>query len=218
MLHFENVSFSYGRDNSTKDNITVENINFHIKPGDFVAMIGENGAGKSTIARLSNGLLKPSAGKVRACGKDTSEVKISALARDVAFLFQNPDCQICQPTSRAEIAFALDAITGNSDETKRRVDHALSLFSLDGEASPFTLSRGERQKIAVASLVARGPKLLILDEPTTGLDEAESEVVMEAIKGLNDKGTSILMITHDLDLAHKYAHNTITVHSGRIQQ
>jgi energy-coupling factor transport system ATP-binding protein len=210
MITFEQVCFGY---NGTQ---TVHDVSFHIASGAWTAMLGENGAGKSTIARLCNGLLQPHKGRVRTCGKDTRSVRVSALAGNIAFLFQNPDRQICQPSARAEIMFALDTVVASPEEREERVNDALAAFSLDGESVPFHLSRGERQKIAVASVLARRPAVLILDEPTTGLDDRESRAVMEAVRGLHKKGTTVLMITHDMEIARHYASDSITVKAGRI--
>jgi energy-coupling factor transport system ATP-binding protein len=211
MLEFNHVYFSYGETEILND------LSFSLEEGTLTALLGENGAGKSTAARLCNGLRKPARGTVTVCGRDTSRFRASEIARDVGFLFQNPDRQICQTSVRAEIAFALDLVEGDEGERAKRVDEMLALFGLDGDAAPFDLSRGERQKVALASVLARKPRFLVLDEPTTGLDDRECAEVMGAVKRLQrDEGTTVLMITHDLDIAGEYADSIMTLARGRL--
>ncbi len=127
MLTFEHVSFSYSREADT-----VRDLSFSVGDGEFVALIGSNGAGKSTVSRLANGLLHPQSGRVLVDGEDTSMVKTSAIARKVGFLFQNPDRQICQNTVREEIAFGPKVQGVSEEETARRTEEMLSTFHLDG--------------------------------------------------------------------------------------
>jgi energy-coupling factor transport system ATP-binding protein len=210
MLNFENVSFSY------QGSETVRDVSFHIDAGSWTALVGENGAGKSTVARLCNGLLRPAQGRVTACGRDTAAAKTSSLARDIGFLFQNPDRQICHTTVRDEIGFALDNAVPDAEERTRRIEALLQAFALKADSVPFKLSRGERQKVAVASVLARQPKLLILDEPTTGLDGKDIQMVMNAVAELNKAGTAILMVTHDMELVENYAGQTLRMAEGRM--
>jgi energy-coupling factor transport system ATP-binding protein len=184
--------------------------------GEFAVLLGENGAGKSTLCRLCNGLLKPGSGKVITNGIDTRTAKASLLARSAGFLFQNPDRQICRNTEREEILFGLEyAVSGEADR-ERRCDEMLTLFSLDGTADPFGMSRGERQKTALASVLARRPPLLILDEPTTGLDYRECMTIMEAISALHRGGTSVFMITHDMEVAADFAGRALVLNRGQL--
>ncbi|MDR2103289.1 MAG: ATP-binding cassette domain-containing protein [Treponema sp.] len=211
MLSFQGVSFGYGAGTVLSD------LSFQIGRGEFVALLGENGAGKSTLARLSNGLLKPSSGVVRAGGRDTRTCKVSLLARGVGYLFQNPDRQLCQNTAREEILFGLEyVIPGDEEERRRRTGEMLDLFSLDGDRAPFDLSRGERQQLALASVLARRPPLLILDEPTTGLDYRECMTIMGIISRLHREGTTILMISHDMEVAADFAGRALVLSRGRL--
>ncbi|MDR3167151.1 MAG: ATP-binding cassette domain-containing protein [Treponema sp.] len=211
MLSFQGVSFGYGTET------IVSGLSFQIGQGEFVALLGENGAGKSTLARLGNGLLKPASGVVRVGGRDTRVFKVSLLARSVGYLFQNPDRQLCQNTVREEILFGLEyVITGAEEERQRRTREMLDLFSLDGNRAPFDLSRGERQQLALASVLARKPPLLILDEPTTGLDYRECMTIMGIISRLHREGTTVLMISHDMEVVADFAERALVLSRGRL--
>jgi energy-coupling factor transport system ATP-binding protein len=222
MLRFENVSFSYAA-NGAGDLGAVNGVSFEIKAGEFAALAGENGAGKSTLCRLCNGLLKPASGRVAAAGMDTRTTKSSVLARRVGYLFQNPDRQICQNTVRDEIRFGLEYVLAGElspgeieAEKNRRCDEMLSLFGLDGNRDPFGLSRGERQQCALASVLARKPALLLLDEPTTGLDYRECMTIMEIISNLNAGGTTIVMVSHDMEVVADFAKRCLVLSRGRL--
>lgn len=212
MIRFEDVSFGY----SDKRPI-LKDLNFHIEKGDFVALIGANGAGKSTISRLTNGLLHPTKGHVYLNGKDTLKTPSSTLARDCGFLFQNPDRQICENTVRDEIAFSMKAQGWPEDRIKERTEQVLETFKLDPEWFPFSRSRGERQRIALAGVIACEPELLILDEPTTGLDYLECIRIMDYVTRLNEeKGVTVLMVSHDMELVQSYAKSVIVLNHGEI--
>lgn len=146
MIRFENVSLSYGGAAAVRD------LNFTVGRGEFVALVGANGAGKTTVSKLMNGLLKPTAGRVLVDGVPTTSLRTSALAKKIGFLFQNPDRQLCKPTIREEIRFGL-ALTGAKDAVQR-TEAVLEAFGLDGDRDPFSASRGERQRIALASLLS----------------------------------------------------------------
>jgi energy-coupling factor transport system ATP-binding protein len=191
-------------------------VSFTIDAGEFVALIGENGAGKSTLCRMCNGLLKPSSGRVIVRGRDTSETLTSELARGVGFLFQNPDRQMCKNTVRDEIGLGLEFTVADPAEREARLASALAMFSLDGGREPFGLSRGERQKVALASVIAADPDALILDEPTTGLDYRECVEVLGIISRLNEKGTTVLMVSHDMEVVADYARRALALSGGRL--
>ena len=167
VLEFSNVAFSYN------ETANVHDLNVKVHKGDFISIIGSNGAGKSTFSKLTNGLLKPSVGDVLVLGENTKKQKVSALAKHIGFLFQNPDRQICCATVREEIAFSLRNNGIAEDEIKARVEKTLDEFGFDGDTEPFNMSRGQRQRLCLACLIALNPEILILDEPTTGLDYRE---------------------------------------------
>lgn len=212
MLRFEKVSFRYPQSDSS-----VEQLSFHIHKGELVALIGSNGAGKSTISRLSNGLLKPDSGTVYLDGTPTTAIRTSQIARKVGFLFQNPDRQICQNTVREELAFGLRLMGLTEQEIKERTEDALEQFSLGGDWFPFSRSRGERQRIALASVLVCRPQLVILDEPTTGLDYKECTAIMDYLTQLNqEEGLTVLMVSHDMELVSQYAQRVLVLTGGHL--
>lgn len=212
MIRFENVTFGY-----SEKRLILDDLSFQIPKGDFVALIGANGAGKSTISRLVNGLLHPTKGHVFLNGKDTLKTPSSTLARDCGFLFQNPDRQICENTVKDEIAFSMKVQGWPLDKVEERTKEVLETFDLDPEWFPFSRSRGERQRIALASVLACEPQLLILDEPTTGLDYLECIRIMDYVTMLNqEKGVTVLMVSHDMELVQSYARNVLVLNHGQI--
>ena len=211
MITFENVCFNYGTEGAN-----VENLSFHIGEGEFVAVVGENGAGKTTTVKLMNGLLMPKTGKVVISGLDTAKSKVSERAKNIGYLFQNPDRQICQNTVYDEIAFGLKTVKfGSKEKIAERVKEVLELFGFNGDEEPFMLSRGQRQRVALASVIAAEPKVLILDEPTTGLDYKECCHIMELIKKMNAEfNTTVVMVCHDMEVVSDYAKRILVMAKG----
>ena len=210
VLEFSNVAFSYN------ETANVHDLNVKVHKGDFISIIGSNGAGKSTFSKLTNGLLKPSVGDVLVLGENTKKQKVSALAKHIGFLFQNPDRQICCATVREEIAFSLRNNGIAEDEIKARVEKTLSEFGFDGDTEPFNMSRGQRQRLCLACLIALNPEILILDEPTTGLDYRECMEVMSRIRELNENGTTVIMVCHDMEVVLDFAKTIIVMNRGEI--
>ena len=210
VLEFSNVGFSYN------ETANVHDLNVKVHKGDFISIIGSNGAGKSTFSKLTNGLLKPSVGDVLVLGENTKKQKVSALAKHIGFLFQNPDRQICCATVREEIAFSLRNNGIPEDEIKTRVAKTLEEFNFDGETEPFNMSRGQRQRLCLACLIALNPEILILDEPTTGLDYRECMEVMNRIRELNENGTTVIMVCHDMEVVLDFAKTVIVMNRGEI--
>lgn len=199
--------------------IALKGINLRIYPGEITAIIGQNGSGKTTLVKHFNGLLKPTKGRVLIEGEDTINLKVSEVARKVGFVFQNPDHQIFASTVEEEIAFGLHNIGLPPGQIKKRVDEALKFFNMEKARKKFprNLSLGEKQKLAVASVIAMKPKAIILDEPTTGHDYRESIEIMEASKKLNEKeGTTIVFISHNMDIVARYAKRTVVLRHGQI--
>ena len=194
-------------------------VSLHIHAGDFVALVGKNGAGKTTLVKHFNGLLKPSAGSVMVDGHDTRSSSVASLSRVVGYVFQNPDHQIFCPSVREEIEFGLKQIgTLTPKEIDDRVASSLAFVGLEGSADrhPFTLGKGERQKLAVASVLAKEPKVLVIDEPTTGLDWDGAEKMMQLVQRLHRDGHTILIITHDMQIAADYAERIVVLQHGRV--
>ena len=210
VLEFAGVGFSYN------ETANVHDLNVKVHKGDFISIIGSNGAGKSTFSKLTNGLLKPSIGDVLVLGENTKKQKVSALAKHIGFLFQNPDRQICCATVREEIAFSLRNNGIAEDEIKSRVEKTLTEFNFDGDTEPFNMSRGQRQRLCLACLIALNPEILILDEPTPGLDYRECMEVMSRIRELNENGTTVIMVCHDMEVVLDFAKTIIVMNRGEI--
>lgn len=215
MIECDSVRFGYGK---TKDAELIHGISLSIEDGEFVALTGENGAGKSTFSKLLAGILKPSDGKICVNGIDTKKAKNSVLAKTTGFLFQNPDRQLCTYTVRDEIAFGQKALkTGTEEEISKRTEKIIERFGFNPDDAPFSLSRGQRQRLALASIIAVEPKVMILDEPTTGLDYKECMEIMSAVKELNKNGTTVIMVCHDMELVLDFARRMIVLADGKIE-
>ncbi|WP_281624977.1 energy-coupling factor ABC transporter ATP-binding protein [Senegalimassilia anaerobia] len=211
MIEFKNVSASYDGELPI-----LRDVSFRIPDGDFVAFVGTNGAGKSTTMRLINGLLKPSSGQVLIDGAPTTQLRTSQLAAKVGFLFQNPDRQICCSTVREELLFGFRAQGRADAEAQAKVDAMIERFGFDGDAEPFLLNRGTRQLLALASIIVMEPPVVVLDEPTTGLDFRECAKVMDVIAELNARGTTVIMVCHDMEVVADYAKRMIAMTAGQV--
>lgn len=211
MIEFENVSASYDGELPI-----LRDVSFRISDGDFVAFVGTNGAGKSTTMRLINGLLKPSSGQVLIDGVPTTQLRTSQLAAKVGFLFQNPDRQICCSTVREELLFGFRAQGRADAEAEAKVDAMIERFGFDGDAEPFLLNRGTRQLLTLASIIVMEPPVVVLDEPTTGLDFRECVKVMDVIAELNARGTTVIMVCHDMEVVADYAKRVIAMTAGQV--
>lgn len=196
----------------------LKGIDFTLHKGEFVALLGQNGSGKSTFVKHLNALLFPTAGDVLLNGRSTEELGLYQVGKHVGFVFQNPDHQIFSETVFDEVAFTLKMRQEPKELIFERVQHALEAVGLKGyeERDPFSLTKGERQRIAVASILATSPDVLILDEPTTGLDYAEQRSMMEMIKKLNEQGHTIVMVTHSMWVVAEYAHRAVVIHEGNL--
>ena len=193
-------------------------ISLGIREGEFVALIGQNGSGKTTLAKQFNGLLKPSAGRVFLKGRPTADYQPHQISRLAGYVFQNPDHQIFCNTVYEEVAFGLKTRGERVPSVQSRVAEALETVGLTGyeKRVPFALSKGERQRVAVASVLAVHPEVLILDEPTTGLDERQQRALMEMLRNLNERGHTILIITHSMEIAAEYAKRAIVMKDGGV--
>lgn len=184
--------------------------------GEFVAVVGENGSGKTTLVKHFNRLLSPTSGEVIVNGKNTKDCSIALLARDVGLVFQNPDHMFFADTVREEIAYGVKNLgIENSDAV---IEAALREAGLSESADlyPRWLSRGERQRLGIACVVAMQPSVIVLDEPTTGLDGYEALLVISILKKLQEDGHTIIIITHNPDIAVNCADRIITMENGKI--
>lgn len=211
MIEFRDVHASY--DGSAP---ILKGVSFTIRDGEFVAFVGTNGAGKSTTMRLMNGLLKPDAGQVLIDDVPTSDLRTSELARRVGFLFQNPGSQICCNTVREELLFGFKALGLDGPDADSRVDAIVEEFAFDPDDDPFLLNRGARQLLALASIVVLAPPVVVLDEPTTGLDYCECVKVMDIIRRIHERGTTVVMVCHDMEVVADYAARCIVMSGGEV--
>jgi len=212
ILEVNSASFSY------PDGPRVLNdISMTIGRGEFVAIVGQNGSGKTTLAKMAVGLLAPDAGTILLEGRDRTTLRPAQTAREVGYVFQNPDHQIFADTVEAEVKFGPRNFGLDEAEVESRCSEVLGAVGLDHERAtdPFLLGKGQRQRLAVASVLALRPRLLILDEPTTGLDYREQRKMMALVGDLNRVGVAIVMITHTPWLVAEYARRVILMRAGR---
>ena len=205
------AAYSYGTGQAS-----IEGIDLTVRAGEILAVVGQNGAGKTTFTKLLNGLIKPSAGVVRITGLDTRTTPVSALASHAATLFQNPDRQLCRNTVVEEISFGLELQGAPADAARERARRVAATFGLPENASPFNLSRGQRQMVALASVVALEPELIILDEPTSGLDYRECMTVMETVRQRALDGAAVVMVCHDMEVVSDFADTLAVMTEGRL--
>ena len=213
-VRMEDVCFQY------TDQPILQHLSCSIFPGEFLAVLGANGSGKSTFARLLNGLLAPAEGRILIDGLDTHATSMNELVKRVGLVFQNPDHQIFADTVWEEVAFGAKNLGCSQKEVAARVCESLEAVGLSVEKNaaldPFSLRKGERQRVAVASILATRPAMLIFDEPTTGLDAKETDRMMAMIRDLNRKGHTIVMITHVMRLVAEHAQRCILMKDGQI--
>jgi len=196
----------------------LKGVSLNIRNGEFVAIMGQNGAGKTTLVKQFNGLLKPTKGEVLADGVSTRNVSVAQLARKVGFVFQNPDHQLFSETVEEEISFALRNFGFRETTLKRRVTWALNLLGLTEyrKTSPFMLSGGERKRVALASVLAWNPKVVILDEPTIGQDHRQKEILRQFIVQLNAQGKTVVIVTHDVEFVAECSPRVVLMAQGQI--
>ncbi len=192
-------------------------VNFHLRRGAFCALVGGNGAGKTTLARQLIGLLRPTRGRIRVLGRDVQRLSISELGKQVGYVFQNPEHQFVSERVADELAFSLRGRWGMA-ETRRRAEQLLHVFGLEdyADANPFALSQGQKRRLSVATMVALEQPILILDEPTFGQDQRTAAALMELLRDLHARGTTILLITHDMELVAEHAQEVAVIWDGWI--
>ncbi len=198
--------------------VALEGVDLAVRRGEFLAVLGQNGSGKTTLVKHFNGLLEPTEGSVRVEGEETVRQGVRKLGQRVGYVFQNPDHQIFSDTVSDEVAFGPKIRGLGEGEVEERVSEALRAVGLEGyeEEDPFGLTKGERQRVAVASVLAVRPEVLILDEPTTGLDYAEQRSMMDLVRSLNEAGSTIIVVTHTMWVVAEYAHRAAVVRDGRV--
>ena len=215
LLETDNVAYTY-----PDGTAALAGVSIRIAAGSKTALVGPNGAGKSTLLLMLNGMLRPASGEVRFSGRPIAYDRRSLreLRRQVGFVFQNPDVQIIAPTVEADVAFGPVNLGLSSDAVRRAVKGALGYVGLDGyeKRPPHHLSGGEKKRVAIAGILAMEPAVLVFDEPTSSLDPASSEEVMELLDELASGGRTVLISTHDVELAYRWADSVILMERGSV--
>jgi energy-coupling factor transport system ATP-binding protein len=212
ILEIEAASFSYPEGPQILDRMSLT-----IGAGEFIAIVGQNGSGKTTLAKMAVGLLAPDSGTILLEGRDRTSLRPAETAREIGYVFQNPDHQIFSDSVEAEVKFGPRNFGLDAREVESRCIEVLAAVGLENELAtdPFLLGKGQRQRLAVASVLALRPRLLILDEPTTGLDYREQRKMMKLVSELNAAGVAIVMITHTPWLVAEYARRVVLMRAGR---
>ena len=219
IISVEHLAYTYPGLDNEPGVLVFEDMNLTVEEGTFVAVLGTNGCGKSTLAKHFNSILLPTGGKVYVCGIDTAnEDRIMQVRRNVGMVFQNPDNQIVANVVEEDVAFGPENLGIASPEIRHRVDKALKQVGMYEyrEHAPHLLSGGQKQRVAIAGIIAMQPKCIVLDEPTAMLDPRGRREVVETIGRLNkEKGITVVLITHHMDEAAK-ADRVVVLHKGKV--
>jgi len=213
MIILEDVHFAYEGLYTA-----LQGISLQIDDGERIAIMGSNGAGKTTLVKHLNGLLRPDNGRVILDGVDTEHYSVAELARDIGLVMQNPDHQLFLDSVEREILFSLENLGYQKEEAKERCERTLASLGLEGfsERSPFTLSGGERKRVALATVLATEPRVISLDEPTIGQDARQKENLARMLSALNDKGKTVIVVTHDIEFVTENFPRTVAMSNGMI--
>lgn len=206
------------------EKVALDDVNIEIKEGEFVALIGHTGSGKSTLIQHMNGLLKPSSGRIIVDGVDITKdgVKLTDIRKKVGLVFQYPEYQLFEETIEKDIEYGPRNLGLDQEEITRRVKRSMEMVGLDYETyrhkSPFDLSGGQKRRVAIAGVVAMEPKVLILDEPTAGLDPKGRDDILAQIKTLHDTyKMTIVLVSHSMEDVGKLAERIIVMNKGKVQ-
>jgi energy-coupling factor transport system ATP-binding protein len=213
VIRVEGLSYSY-----FDGTPALKDVNIRIVPGEFITILGSNGAGKTTLARLMAGQLKSAKGKIYLKGEDVTKQGKADLARVVGYTFQNPDCQLFCKTVRDEIAFGPRHLNLEKEEVEARVENTLRMMQLEQfkDRDPQTLSRGQKIGVAVASVLAMKPEVLVLDEPTLGQDFRRIRSLVRMLKSMSSGGLALVVITHDVNFAAEHSSRVVIMKDGII--
>ncbi len=218
VISLDHVSYQYERGGNASK--ALDDVTFDIERGSFIGLIGRNGSGKTTLAKHLNGLIRPTQGTVTVDGLDASKHSVGEMAAHVGFVFQNPDHQIFCSTTKEEIAFGPTELGLDGATVFKRVDEMLTLFDLHRyeDVSPATLGYGERRAVALSSVLAMRTPILVLDEPTAGLDHRLAARFLGTIEKLNQRGVTIVMISHDMRAVYRYCTHVLELEDGKVVQ
>ncbi|MEM3365796.1 MAG: ABC transporter ATP-binding protein [Candidatus Methanomethyliaceae archaeon] len=213
LIEFVDVGYTYPNGNEALRDVTLA-----INRSESVAIMGENGAGKTTMAKLMLGLLHPTTGKVLIDGIDTRKTTTAKIAKKIGYIFQNPLYQLFSDTVEKEVALGPKASGMDEKAVSDRVGSVLREMALEhlSNMPPLSLSEGERKRVAIASVLSMDPLALIIDEPTLGQDEIERLRLMQILRGQLSKGKSVIIISHDVDFAYEVAERFIIMKGGRV--
>ena len=220
VLKAENLTHIYSP-NTTFQKISIENINLKIKKGAFLGVIGHTGSGKSTLIQHFNALLKATTGTIIAFGENIENIKdLRLLRQKVGLVFQYPEYQLFETTVFREVAYGPRNMGLSEEEIEKRVKYALDLVDIGEdfyEKSPFELSGGQKRRVAIAGILSMQPEVLILDEPTAGLDPEAKDSILTQIKKMHENGTTIIIVSHSMEDIAKFAHSVIVLKEGQIK-
>ena len=222
-IKIENLTYVY-MPKTPFEKKALDNVNLEIEDGEFLAVIGHTGSGKSTLIQHLNGLLKPASGKIYVDGTDITDkdTKLVDIRKKVGLVFQYPEYQLFEETIAKDIAYGPSNLELNEDEILKRVKKSMEMVGLNYEEykdiSPFELSGGQKRRVAIAGVIAMEPKVLILDEPTAGLDPAGRDDILEQIKFLHEKyNMTIIFVSHSMEDVGKLAEKIIVMNDGHIE-
>ncbi len=213
MIEFRSVSYQY-----PDGPVALNDVNISIEEGSFVAVLGENGAGKTTFVKCMNGLIKPTDGDVVVGGISTRNVSVAQMAKKVGLVFQNSDNQLFATSVKEELDFSLKNVGISDQERPRIIDETLATLNLSRfkENSPFLLSGGERKRAAFASLICMDQPVFIADEPTQGQDDIQRKNIEHILRRMQERKKTVIIITHDLDFITRLADRVVIFERGRI--
>lgn len=218
-IQVKNLFYSY-----TKGVNALDDVNLSFEKGSFTALIGETGSGKSTLVQNLNALLIPASGEINVdeftvTKNKRKNKKIHQLRKKVAIVFQFPEYQLFEETVLKDVAFGARNFGLSQKEAEEKAKQALASVGLDEsfyQKSPFELSGGERRRVAIAGILAIDPEILVLDEPTAGLDAKGTTDIMTLIQQMHANGKTIILVTHDMDIVMKYCQKAIVLHNGKV--
>ncbi|MFW9949431.1 MAG: energy-coupling factor ABC transporter ATP-binding protein [Candidatus Thorarchaeota archaeon] len=213
LILIDNVEFEYP--NGTK---ALKGVSLNVQKGEIIAIMGQNGAGKTTLIRLLNGLLRPKKGAIYYKGENISSKTIATLSEKIGIIFQNPFHQIFSNTVEDEITFSLKNLGLEKTEIKKKLDDILDRFNFNNyrNKSPLNLSGGEAKRLAIASIICREPEIIIFDEPTLGQDEGGIGFFIDLLNKEINKGTTLILVTHNIEFAIDFIPRIILMMEGRI--